>query len=337
MTARAFASAGLFALVFDGLRRQGITPPEPPQGPGLRHAAPPLVSYGRKRDLLSAVMERHGPVSILRVGEAVAEHGFQPMLHALLRARGPVDLIGRWLRLERYAHSHHRTLVDQLEEGSAVLRHVSLDDPQPSAAEDLLVLGVYIGLLRAIGCADVCATVSGEQVALPDGGWNAAAAARAVATGETAKWHLAWSGWRATRPGAPRPIGEPCLRDAPEVGFGDCAEAAALAALLAEDPARHLPLMDAATALGLSPRALQRRLAAHGLTATAVGRAVQVRHACTLLAGGDDPLPAVGFVCGFSDQAHFTREFKRRVNMTPGAYRTLLRPIRDPPARASAV
>jgi AraC-like DNA-binding protein len=50
---------------------------------------------------------------------------------------------------------------------------------------------------------------------------------------------------------------------------------------------------------------------------------VQVRHACALLAGGDDPLPAVGFVCGFSDQAHFTREFRRRVNLTPGAYRAI--------------
>jgi AraC-like DNA-binding protein len=324
MTANAFASAGLFALVFDGLRRQGIAPPEPPPGPGLRHAAPPVVAHGRKLELLSAVMARHGPVAILRVGEAVADHGFQPMLHALLRARGPADLIGRWIRLERYAHSHHRTAVDGLDDHSALLRHVSTGGSPPSAAEDLLVLGMYLGLLRAIGCHDVSAAAGAARVALPDGRWDGRGAAMAIATDETASWRIAWTGWSALHPGT-SPVAAEELRGHPAFSFGDCAEAAALAALLAEDPARHLPLAEAAARLGLSPRALQRRLAAHGLTATAVGRAVQVRHACALLAGGDDPLPAIGYVCGFSDQAHFTREFRKRVNMTPGAYRALAR------------
>jgi len=324
MTARAFASAGLVALVFDGLRRQGIAPPEPPPGPGLRHAAPPTVPHGRKRDLLASVLARHGPVAILRIGEAVAEQGFQPMLHALLRARGPADLIGRWLRLERYAHSHHRTALDRLDEHGAVLRHVSTDGPPPSAAEDLLVLGVHLALLRAIGCRDVAAEAGDAPVARHDGSWDAEGAARAVADGRTAAWHIAWSGWRAVRPGTP-PAGMAAPRGAPAVTFGDCAEAAALARLLAEDPARHFALAETAGMLGLSPRALQRRLAVHGLTATAVARAVQVRHACALLAGSDEALPAIGYVCGFSDQAHFTRAFRERVNMTPGAYRALNR------------
>jgi AraC-like DNA-binding protein len=323
MTARAFASAGLVALVFDGLRRQGIAPPEPPPGPGLRHAAPPLVAHGRKRDLLSAVMGRHGPVPLLRVGEAIADHGFHPMLHALLRACGPADLIGRWLRLERYAHSHHRTAVDRLDDRGAALRHVSTDSTPPSAAEDLLVLGVYLGLLRAIGCREVSAWLGGGCLGRADGSWDGDAAARAVAAGETAAWQLAWTSWQRLRPRG-SPAAAPAPHGAPPVSFEECAEAAALAAILAEDPARQLSLVEAADRLGLTPRTLQRRLAAHGLTATAVGRAVQVRHACALIATGDDPLPAVGYVCGFSDQAHFTREFRRRVNMTPGAYRALV-------------
>lgn len=329
MTARAFASAGLVALIFDGLRRQGIAPPAAPPGPGLRHAGPPLVAHGPKRDLLSAVMQRHGPLAVLRIGEAVADQGFQPMLHALLCARGPADLIDRWLRLERYAHSHHRTVVDRLDGSGALLRHVSTSGTPPTAAEDLLVLGVYLGLLRAIGCREISAGIGAEPVASPDGGWNAVAATRAVAAADTAAWRIAWSAWSPVRPAAP-PMRDADPHRAPAVAFGDCGEAAALARLLAEDPARHLPLAEAAGALGLSPRGLQRRLAPHGLTTTAVARAVQVRHACALLAGSDDPLPAIGFACGFSDQAHFTREFRKRVNMTPGAYRALLRAGRGP-------
>jgi hypothetical protein len=239
MTAKAFASAGLFALVFDGLRRQGIPPPLPPPSTGFRHAAP-TVPLGRKRDLLDAVMAVHGAVALLRVGEAVADHAFQPMLHALLRARGPVDLIGRWLRLERYAHSHHRTAVDRLDGGGAALRHVSLDGSPPSAAEDMLVLGVYLGLLRAIGCHDVAAVVGvgGESIGRPDGTWDGRAADRALAAGDTTAWHLSWSGWEPVRVAA-TPVGAPDPHGAPAVSFGRCSEAAALAALLAEDPACH--------------------------------------------------------------------------------------------------
>ncbi|TDG08669.1 hypothetical protein E2C05_31320, partial [Paracraurococcus ruber] len=197
MTGRAFASAGLVALVFTGLRRQGIAPPEPPPGPGLRLAGPPLVAHGRKRDLLAAVLRQHGPVAVLRVGEAVADQGFHPILHVLLRAQGPADLIGRWLRLERYGHSHHRTVVEHLAADGAALRHVSLDGAPPAAAEDLLVLGLHLGLLRAIGCTGVSAAIAGGRVARPDGGWDAAAAAAAVAAGDTAAWRLAWAGWQA--------------------------------------------------------------------------------------------------------------------------------------------
>jgi CO/xanthine dehydrogenase Mo-binding subunit len=62
-----------------------------------------------------------------------------------------------------------------------------------------------------------------------------------------------------------------------------------------------------------------------GAGETALGRAAQVRHARAPLAGGQDPLPAVGLVCGFPDQSHVTREFRKRVNMMPGAYRALAR------------
>jgi AraC-like DNA-binding protein len=29
----------------------------------------------------------------------------------------------------------------------------------------------------------------------------------------------------------------------------------------------------------------------------------------------------IGFLCGYSDQAHFTREFKRATGITPSKYR----------------
>jgi AraC-like DNA-binding protein len=315
MTARAFASAAMLALIADGLARQGIALPGPrPRGTG------PTVPHDDKRQLLDAVLAAHGGVALLRIGEAIPAHRFEPMLHVLLRADGPADLLQRWLRLEGYAHSHHRTRIEKLEAGAALLRHVALHGPPPSPAEDLLVLGVQVGLLRLLGCADVTARFGTASAGAPDGGWLADAVAGAVAAGATATWRIAWSA-PARREARPASSGV-----ADELGFAEGTEAAALAAMIADDPARRWSVADAAAALGLGARALQRRLAARGLTTTAVARAVQVRAACLRLADGDDPLPAIGFACGFSDQAHFTREFRRRVNMPPGRYRALRRP-----------
>lgn|GEM_PF-5331842 len=137
----------------------------------------------------------------------------------------------------------------------AALRHVSTDGRPPAAEEDLLVLGVHLGLLRAIGCREVTAEVGGEAVARTDGGWDRGGVGRALGAGATAAWYIARSGWEERRH-APPQAGAPDPRGAPAVTFDACAEAAALAGLFAEDPARHLTLAEAAGALGLSPRGL---------------------------------------------------------------------------------
>lgn len=50
----------------------------------------------------------------------------------------------------------------------------------------------------------------------------------------------------------------------------------------------------------------------------------RVEHASELLQDLDIPLADVAFECGFADQSHLTRVFKRRVGMTPGAFRDSL-------------
>lgn len=49
---------------------------------------------------------------------------------------------------------------------------------------------------------------------------------------------------------------------------------------------------------------------------------VRVRHALGLLRDGQ-ALAEVAFACGFSDQSHLTRMFKRSIGVTPGAFRSL--------------
>ena len=48
----------------------------------------------------------------------------------------------------------------------------------------------------------------------------------------------------------------------------------------------------------------------------------RVEHAAELLKNFEMPICEIAYECGFADQSHFTRVFKRRVGMTPGAYRS---------------
>ncbi|MEO1147846.1 MAG: AraC family transcriptional regulator [Cyanobacteria bacterium J06638_22] len=81
-------------------------------------------------------------------------------------------------------------------------------------------------------------------------------------------------------------------------------------------------LSDLATAAGLSTRLLSRAFkAAMGQSPHQYVLTQRVQKARELLAFHDMPLPEVAAVCGFYDQAHLTRIFKKQLGTTPGAYR----------------
>ncbi len=48
----------------------------------------------------------------------------------------------------------------------------------------------------------------------------------------------------------------------------------------------------------------------------------RLRSASWWLLETTQPIAEVGFLAGYSDQAHFTRDFGRRVGLPPGRYRS---------------
>lgn len=84
-----------------------------------------------------------------------------------------------------------------------------------------------------------------------------------------------------------------------------------------EPPPLHL-----STVAGLTPSHLVRVFSRHyGMTPHAYLLNQRIRQARTLLAQGR-PLVEVALATGFSDQAHFQRQFKRLVAATPGQYQS---------------
>ncbi|MFM5416622.1 helix-turn-helix transcriptional regulator [Aeromonas dhakensis] len=96
------------------------------------------------------------------------------------------------------------------------------------------------------------------------------------------------------------------------------------AELMQDDCCSPLTLAQLSTVAGLTPSHFVRSFSRHyGMTPHAYLLDQRIRHARTLLRRGE-PLAEVALASGFADQAHFQRQFKRRVAATPGHYRTQL-------------
>jgi AraC family transcriptional regulator len=90
--------------------------------------------------------------------------------------------------------------------------------------------------------------------------------------------------------------------------------------------AARLSLSQIAAEVGLNPVYLSAAFRKHcGCTIGDYIRRVRVEHASRELAHGDAPLADIGLSVGFSDQAHFSRTFKRFTGMTPAQFRAAAR------------
>jgi AraC family transcriptional regulator len=96
----------------------------------------------------------------------------------------------------------------------------------------------------------------------------------------------------------------------------------------ADAPGAAPPSLGAlAAAAGVGPTCLAQAFRrAYGTSVGAYVRGLRLARARALLATGERPLSDVALACGFYDQSHFTRLFRRETGVTPAAYRREHRP-----------
>ena len=110
---------------------------------------------------------------------------------------------------------------------------------------------------------------------------------------------------------------------------GEAGDAPAPAWLLAAEAVvrrrldRPLGLGSVAGEVGVHRATLAAGVRRHrGCTFGELVRRARVRHAADLLRHGDRPLADVALECGFADQPHLTRTFRRMTGTTPARFRT---------------
>jgi AraC-like DNA-binding protein len=94
---------------------------------------------------------------------------------------------------------------------------------------------------------------------------------------------------------------------------------------------REITNRDLASVSNMSLRAFERRF--HGafhLTPQRFLRTLRLRIASRALIDTDDTLSEIGLSCGFADQSHFTREFRRHFGRPPREYREYYRHLQPP-------
>ena len=94
--------------------------------------------------------------------------------------------------------------------------------------------------------------------------------------------------------------------------------------LLHEQFSERLTIAYLATSVGVHPVHLAREFRKfYRCTIGEYIRQLRIEHACRELSISDASLASIASAAGFSDQSHFSRTFKRLVDMTPAQYRVV--------------
>ena len=278
-----------------------------------------------KREALEMVYSAGGPTALFSIGQGLKGGNFDPIWRAALSSGTVPILLEKWLRFEAYAHSHNRLLIEQVSDTQAVFHRYSLDGGSPTPAENLLICGVLVALLEAIGCVGLRCWLhgkSGAQKLIRDNGVSLPIDDASLKL--TDDWTICWTAF------VPEVAASSALSDIPKIPEHHLVDPVTghriqlMIKLLSQDVSRVWKVSELARQAAMSTRGLQRTLAQAQLTFSSLVRMMRVHEATRLLKEDDVPLTAIAFCAGFSDSAHFSRDFRASTGLAPREFRKLL-------------
>jgi len=317
------AKASMVNLVILQLKRTHpeLIPPNAVDVDPIRHST---IAAGVKRDLLDLIWREAGPETLLTIGKGIRNVTYDPIWRAALRSASPAVLFDKWQRFAVFAHSRNRSRIHQISAKRASVHRYTTDGKTPTTPENLLICGVLLALLENIGCLGLQCEMRLENGAAhclyEDGQFSIPDNPDAL---NTSAWIIAWKAFSSL---ANHTTWNP---EPPDVALPQTCNTMTrtlietVIRILAFDVARQWKVGELAHETGVSSRSLQRKLGDAGLSFSHLVRLVRIHEACDLLKHGDAALTTIGFCSGYSDSAHFSRDFRASMNMTPSEYRAV--------------
>lgn len=308
-----FASAAMLQVLTQGLRELNL--PQLERSSAITASAGATVDLDLKLALVQHALEQGGIECLIQLGRGVHQNANEPTHRAMMGARNPTELVLRWQRLERYIHSRHRLRIVAHGAQWLELTHAGVsEDIFPSIYESLVVFGVIAALLQARGVHGLEIRAGRLKVFPEAARWGLE---KLPVVDPLRTWRLSWKDFQGR-----------LTEDRPAGGAQDLYAASdwpqwqqRLVDHILERLIDIPSATEAAFELGISLRSLQRDLKQRDLTFSALVGECRARKAALHLIESELPLAEVGFICGYSDQAHFTREFGKRVGIPPQKYR----------------
>ncbi len=271
--------------------------------------------------LLNALLIEKGPESLLQLLiSAPLNISASWFLFFLLNSSRPAEAIAKLSQQVCFEPGYR---IELIEEGKnhLVVASVTPCWQKTVVARELFVCGALRYLLSKVGCKEL--TVEWEEVApnalptLRDIGISAGA------VNSDTRWVFRWQCFE--RPEQIDGLDELFLSNvSTPLNWREQTLRHAVETKIQSNLAKRPSIVDIAEQLGISARTLQRGLERENTSFSRIVSEVRMNEAEGLLHFTDISITQVAHLTGFSDSAHFAREFNRVYGMTPGAYRKML-------------
>ncbi len=288
------------------------------------------VASRTKRDFLKDIWQQLGAKPLLSCGQNISKLDYDPIWRTSLSSESPAVLLNKWQRFEVFAHSRNRLRVDMVSKNEFQFQRYTVEGSVPSTPENLLICGLVIGLLEAIGCVGLYCDIAmkdGKAIRIRENGMFCLPENPREIT--AVSWKIGWDSQTNVRARNTNnsPASELQLPKLKLPSFTKSRNRELVKSLLnhlVRDVSRQWQVCELAQTMGMSSRTLQRKLADIDISFTNLVRLVRIHEACRLLKDTKSSLTVIGFCSGFSDSAHFSRDFRASVGLTPTQYRAFI-------------
>lgn len=325
-----FAKASIFALVAYQLRQSN------PELLGIMSTKVDTVRNARvpaakKRDFLDLVWRETGTLTLLEAGQNITNIGYDPIWQDAVQTANPEAVFKKWRRFEKFGHSRNRMNIEYDGKNCAsfqrYVEHGGMPTGEmPTTPENLLICGLIIALLEIIGCKGLSCNMRlhngsthqirhNKQFFMPHD----------ISSLDLSRWSIEWQSFSALKinPKAVYPPLDILLPASVNSTLQNWVSS--VVQLLLQDVSHSWTVGSLAKLAGVSKRTFQRRLNDVGLSFSHLVRLVRIHEACRLLKNKDISITTIGYCSGFSDSAHFSRDFLASMGMTPSDYRSTIR------------